>query len=120
MCFLSRARQRGLIKKNCATFRAERRKLENIGKLKAMVHPQAKSGVQRNQVFAITEHSALASINLASGEINWRNTVPAGESFDSLRLYGKHLLTLSVDQTHANKGGKGTPYRTSFNYSELY
>ena len=95
MCFLSRARQRGLIKKNCATFRAERRKLENIGKLKAMVHPQAKSGVQRNQVFAITEHSALASINLASGEINWRNTVPAGESFDSLRLYGKHLLTLS-------------------------
>ena len=72
-----------------------RRKLENIGTLKAMVHPQAKSGVQRNQVFVITEQSALASINLGTGEINWRNTLPAGESFDSLRLHGKNLLTLS-------------------------
>ncbi len=72
-----------------------RRKLENIGALKAMAHPQAKSGVQRNQVFVITDHSALASINLGSGDINWRNTLPIGESFDSLRLHGKHLLTLS-------------------------
>ena len=52
------------------------RKLENIGTIKKMVHPAAKSGVQRNKAFVITGSSTLASIDLTSGAIAWRQVSP--------------------------------------------
>ena len=66
-----------------------------MGKIKAMAHPKAGSKVQRNHVFVITESSVLAALNLNSGEIVWRQTLPASGGFESLRLHGKHLLTMS-------------------------
>ena len=41
-----------------------------------MVHPAAKSGVQRNKAFVITGSSTLASIDLTSGAIAWRQVSP--------------------------------------------
>jgi hypothetical protein len=51
-------------------------KRENIGRLKSLVHPKAKSGVQRNKAFVITEAGTLAALDLASGATAWRQTLP--------------------------------------------
>eukprot|EP01052_Picozoa_sp_SAG31_P046737 SAG31_NODE_9057_length_1342_cov_0.891392_1_plen_130_part_10 len=70
-------------------------KLENIGQVKALVHPAAKSGIQRSKAFVITDANTVACIDLTTGETVWRQTLVAHEPMDALRLSGRTLITLS-------------------------
>ena len=78
-----------------AAGRVARRKLENYGAVKQLAHPLAKSGVQRSKAFVITDSSTLACLDLTSGAPTWRQTLPAGEQYDLMRLRGTNLLTIS-------------------------
>ena len=70
-------------------------KVQNIGRVKALVHPAAKSGIQRSKAFVITDAFTVASIDLNTGETVWRQTLAESEPIDSVRLSGRTLVTLS-------------------------
>eukprot|EP00462_Mataza_sp_D1_P025069 CAMPEP_0175138306 /NCGR_PEP_ID=MMETSP0087-20121206/10276_1 /TAXON_ID=136419 /ORGANISM="Unknown Unknown, Strain D1" /LENGTH=1035 /DNA_ID=CAMNT_0016421195 /DNA_START=32 /DNA_END=3139 /DNA_ORIENTATION=- len=63
----------------------------NIGKVKQAVF----NSHQSSTAFVITDSAVLAALDLRTGQLQWKQVLPEGETVDSVKVLDKQLITLS-------------------------